>query len=725
MEDGRERDGVYVTEDAVYLIEATIDRSLEKARKDGKKLAGLAKTLQQKYPDKAVKAYFITKEEPQAEQRSEVQKHGYLVAAISFSTFYSKLCDSWMYLSLREKYPFGSDVNPVTGTSKYDDGVVPIRMLDTNAPGESWDLDKLIRAFDSGERVTVIGQYGVGKSVCCKEVFKCLRARHQNGESLVFPVYVNLRDHHGQSDPAEVLERHATKLGYEKKHHLVRAWRAGFILPILDGFDETAALGWARLGKKLKQIRYQSVELVRAFLRETPTDVGVLCSGRNNYFDTVEEMMESLGVNKSKPILSMQDFSHEQVLAYFKLRSIQYSTLPSWFPTKPLLLGYLLTKGIIDDMGAVQNMAPSEGWDHLIDKICERESRIEVGMSASNIRELIECAASYARKHQSGLGPVFQTELELAFKSKFGYEADDRAFVLLQRLPGLGSQNQQDGSRYFVDYNLAQIAKTGDVRDYVRNPYGYQILSDPHNWFESLGTEGIEYLAHKLSDLDSGVLQEAVVQAVKNECHVLAADILLCMALRGDSWKRSDLVLHDVLLSNWELNGTSDWKDVVFRECTFKGLDAENKEGLENWPRFEECLVGVCTGYSTKTDLPPTKFSETEIDEFEDARVTTAKLLSMDLPTPVRVGLSILKKLYMQAGSGRNESALFRGLDHGELRYVEDVLELLKKEALAFRTKQRGEIVWLPAKDQTHFVKALVQNPTSDLRLIQNLKKLA
>jgi hypothetical protein len=73
-------------------------------------------------------------------------------------------------------------------------------------------------------------------------LYRQLRAAHLSGSTSQFPVYINLREHFGQSDPCEVLERHARNVGFERVGHLVRAWRAGYVHLILDGFDELTGL---------------------------------------------------------------------------------------------------------------------------------------------------------------------------------------------------------------------------------------------------------------------------------------------------------------------------------------------------------------------------------------------------------------------------------------------------------------------------------------------------
>src|SRR5207247_1897577 len=109
-----------------------------------------------------------------------------------------------------------------------------------------------------------------------------------------FPVFLNLRDHHAQTDSVEVLERHARRLGFPSPSHLVRAWRAGYVVLILDGFDEIATPGWTGHVKKLRDIRYNSLQVLREFIREAPAGSGVLMSGREHFFDSPREMLSAL-----------------------------------------------------------------------------------------------------------------------------------------------------------------------------------------------------------------------------------------------------------------------------------------------------------------------------------------------------------------------------------------------------------------------------------------------
>ena len=88
----------------------------------------------------------------------------------------------------------------------------------------------------------LLGDYGAGKSMTLQHLYTRLCIDYKKGQTTKFPVYLNLRDHYGQTEPSEIIERHARSVGFESPVHLVRAWRAGNVHLILDGFDEVTGL---------------------------------------------------------------------------------------------------------------------------------------------------------------------------------------------------------------------------------------------------------------------------------------------------------------------------------------------------------------------------------------------------------------------------------------------------------------------------------------------------
>lgn len=491
--DGKERDGVYITDDSVHLIECTVSRSKDKAIQDVKKLSSLCRKMQSKYPDKAVKGWFITQHEPTADQRSVTNNQGHLTVAVSFEKFRSKLIDAGLYIRLRDDYAFGSVRDPETGGIKFTDSIVDIDLSEIAQSETLWSIDNIYENLKSGRNVVVFGQYGVGKSITLREVYQKFRKAYFKNQIFYFPIYINLRDHHGQTDPVEVLERHSRLIGFKHPDHLVRAWRAGYCYIIIDGFDEMATYGWAGKTSKLKDIRKRSMELIRKFIRETVSKNGILLAGRSNFFDSVTECKTALNLDSKTALLTLGDFKDAQIQAYLKKKSID-TQIPVWVPSRPLLLGYLVAKGILREIIDSDNLlaSPAEGWDFLLDAISEREAAIEAGFDKVMVREIIEGLATFVRRLPSGLGPIFQQDLEKVFFEKFDYEPDERALTVLQRLPGLGYRDEQDGSRYFIDENIADVAKAGDVVKFTNTPYSYEFTSDPRTWQETLNELGVQ-----------------------------------------------------------------------------------------------------------------------------------------------------------------------------------------------------------------------------------------
>ena len=81
--DGKERDGIFETEECIHLVEATTSRKKDKAQEDVGKLYTLASKIQKSNARKAVKCWFVTRDEPTPDQRGVAEKRGSLVIALS------------------------------------------------------------------------------------------------------------------------------------------------------------------------------------------------------------------------------------------------------------------------------------------------------------------------------------------------------------------------------------------------------------------------------------------------------------------------------------------------------------------------------------------------------------------------------------------------------------------------------------------------------------------
>jgi len=698
IEDGRERDGVFQSEEFVHLIECTVSRSKQKAEEDSEKLQKLARKYGARFPRKFIKGWFVTLNEPTADQRSVFSKVQGRIVPVSFDQFRSRLIDARSYLNARDDYPFGSVRDPETGVAKFKLEYVPLDILD--AAGALHDIKLLSQTVEQGERFVLLGDFGAGKSTTMREVYFRLESRFRSNEIRRFPLLLNLPDHHGQTDPVEALERHARRVGFSPPESLVRGWRAGLVTLLLDGFDEVATAGWAGKTKRLRDLRHRSMELVRAFLRDTPGSTGVILAGRAHFFDSQQEMAGALSLGPKFQILNLNEFSEKQVVEYLR-RTGWTEAVPGWIPSRPLLLGYLASRGLLKETLEIEKgSSAAAGWDALLERICAREAEIEAGIDADTVRQLIEYIATLARSSVDGLGPVSPDEITAAFSAVCGYPPDDRGVVLLQRLPGLGGYSAQDGSRVFIDQDFSSAAQGGAVFSFISNPFRQTIETE--GWQSALLPLGVQVAAHR--GTKAGYSGTKVGAALKHAADSgasfsLAADVLLVLNELDASYVESSVFIKEVLIPELKFESDSaDHHTIELQDSVIGRLEVASEVDQSYLPRFVRCYFGVVEGRTGPKDLPAERFVECAVGAYEDSVQTTAAILELPLPLGTKVVLTILKKLYAQAGAGRRESALYRGLDVRARERVPDALSLLRREGFAARSRQGGHVVWVPGK---------------------------
>lgn len=713
IEDGRERDGIFETTEFVHVLECTVSRAQEKAREDTIKIAKLIRRLAVKHPTKFIKGWFVTLDEPTADQRGTVKETAARekiqpaqIAALSFDQFRSQLVDSRSYLEHRRSYPFGSVRDPSTGDAKYDPQYVQLELLDDE--GSLYDVNGISASLLAGQSFVLLGDYGAGKSATMRELFFDLANRFWRNKTLTFPILLNLRDHHGQTDPVEALERHARKVGFASPSSLVRAWRGGFAVLLLDGFDEIAAAGWAGKTRTLRELRFRSMELVRAFVRENPPNTGSMLSGRAHFFDSNEEMRTGLATKQGSRTLSVAEFTEHQVMQF--LGRLQWNaTIPAWLPSRPLLLAYLASRKFIDPSLAAVASDPASGWDELLERIANREAEIEAGIDPDTVRRLIEHLAMLARKSVDALGPLAPDVILGAFTKVCGYAPDDRGAVLLQRLPGLGAHHSEDGSRVFIDKDFAEAARGGALSRIIENPFVLEF--DSETWQSTVlplaadvaafRAQRMKHSATKVRAAMSHVIQE-------HQAFTIAADLSLVLLEMGASCEGDPIYIREVIVPELRFDDPSSDLHVLEFQDSVIGVLAIGPDFPElQLPRFVRCHVGAVEGRTGARDLPTSQFSECDFGAFEEPAKTTNAIMSLALPLGTKVMLTILRKLYAQSGTGRKASSFYRGLDSRAQSLVGDVLGLLRREEIVTRSSRGTEQIWLPTRSQDSRKRAL------------------
>lgn len=707
MLDGAERDGVFVGQDVVALVEATVSRRLEKAKKDGNKLKGACETYAKKYPMKAVKGYFVTRDEPTAEQRQYINRLNSRIAALSFAQLRGLLIDSREYLAVRSRYPFGSARNPATGNFEELGKYLPIGLLPTNTGTKTKPLSvaDIAARTVAGDTTILLGDFGAGKSMTLREVHRALADAHLRDATTPFPITLNLRDHQGQRDPDEALRRHAQSVGFDGATQLVRAWRAGEVYLLLDGFDEIATSGWLGQAPTLKNVRHRSVELIRKFVDQTPPTVGLLVSGREHLFDSTQEMLSALALGSRKPVILRTDqFSEEQVRDYLK-QSGWEGALPDWMPSRPLLLGYLAASDALTSLVTGAPMGAAEGWDTLLERICEREAGIELGLDGSTVRRVLERLATIARSRGDGFGPLHRDDLAEGFKQVCGYEVDEGSYVIIQRMPGLGVIDPVDGSRHFVDADLGDAARAGDLIRFIQDPSLVEDLSLDYMSLAPVGELGLDVaeLEAGRKGMDASNTLNAAVQLERGGRN--GAIVLDCVSLAlrlGIRARIPALQVSELALSLLRFGDSdADLGQMQFQQCVITTLDLTEFDGNHELPTFIDCAFGQVLGAGNPDSLPKHAFINCSYDSFDASTRTTRGIMAMPgLSDRQKVILSVLKKVYMQAGGGRRVGAFARGLDLKQRELVPDVLKELTSAGVLVRSKTGNNVIYSGVRGQ-------------------------
>ncbi len=711
--EGRERDGIFETEECIHLLEATTSRKLDKAKQDIGKLTALASKLQRSTQNKAVRCWFVTRDEPTADQRQAGEKCRSLLTLLGFSQFQARLIDVRAYLAARQNYAFGSVRDPVTGGLQPRADYVPLALTEPGKPTVRMP-DDVVELLADGGRVVLLGDYGAGKSMTLQYVHRKLATRYHRGATAQFPVYVNLRDHGGQTEPAEILERHARTIGFEHSAHLVRAWRAGYVVLLLDGFDEVTALSMQGLWRKLRDNRYRAMEMVRRLVSQHPTGVGLAIAGRAHFFDSDTERRTALGTTQGFLEQFLNEFTEDQLREYLKLLGLG-GAVPSWLPSRPLLVAYLASKGLLKDVVGqwASDLDPAVGWNLLLDRIANREAQIEAGIDGPTVRRILERLATKSRSAPDGLASLGTDDIVTAFREVCGYPPDDRGMLLLQRLPGLGVEQGESEARRFIDESFAETCRAGDLQAFTESPYDASLFSGPLEC--AAGSLGVSVAAVMFQSraFTAAKVTAAIERARLLGNNYLAADLALA-AIEARLEIATEVYIKEVLIP--EIEFPADMPSaahVHFQDCLFTRLELDSETDGGILPRFHACFVGTIEGRVSAEDLPPGVFQDCTFDAFGTAAATTNQVLDLQLPLGVRVLVTVLKKLFERRGRGRRENALYRGLDHRAKRLVPDVLQLLKANRIALPCRRGVDTIWLPDRSGRARAGKIVASPSA------------
>ena len=712
-----EIDCVCRTEDLVHLVECTQLRTMDKYRQQVTKLVTAKRHLERQ--GETVKLWIVTEQEPTPDQRKAARADN--ITGLSLQEFSKRLLNSRSYLEARSKCAFGSASDPETGqTNLPENEYVPLPIT-TNSRAESFSIQELSTMLIDGESIMLQGPFGAGKSLTVREIFRELKDRHYKNPAAPVPMAINLREHWGQSDVDELIRRHAARVGFERSHELVRTWNAGGIIALLDGVDELASPAFPTDREGIQSSRQRALRVVKEFISQSKGRCGILLAGRDHYFDSVEEAKRILSLPSNIRYVNIGEFSEEQAIQYLANKGISQA-LPTWLPRKPLLLGYLAAKGLLNDVLNIESASGSAyAWDQFLDRICEREAELDVGIDKDIVRQILEALATHSRQLSNGTGPLHESDLAEVFRGVTGIEPMEPAKALLQRLPGLTSRDQEIGARSFVDLEMLQALRAGDVARFIENPYEKINQSSWHHALDEFGCSVAGLLVQR-----GGMRQQnhrvAAMEAINRwQEPTLALDCLLSYRREEDSpmLDAEGMAVIGGICDTIDLV-ESNLQAVVFDSCLIDNIRFD--VNLPTDVVFRKCMIDRVEGVAASRELPA-MFDNCEIVEFDNTQTNTA-IMRSDLPPSAKVLLTIIRKLFLQRGSGRVEAALYRGLEERYTRHVEPILQHLDSSGIIFSHPSPRGTIWHGNRAERNRMLQILEKPTtSDDDVLETVAK--
>lgn len=725
----KERDGVLENENHIYCLEVTTSKNSKHTAESCEKLSSLVRRLRGLHPDKGVTGWYITRFEPTGEQGAILINYKSIINHRTYDAFYASMVDAKDYLIEREKKPFGSIRGPKDGRFDANLKYTPTKILNSST-GDYLHTGTIVRQISKAPlRALIVGEYGAGKSMALRDIFQRLSRQYRQGGDSQFPVYVNLRDHVEQYDPDECLRRHASSVGMKKPENLIKAWRSGLVYLLLDGFDELAPRIATSSRKRAQDLRNSAIGLVRRLIDETPAEGSILLAGRNNYFDTDEELHSAVGVRNTWKLFEIHDLDDDD-LARFIADHGWEGGVPDWVPKKPLLISYVKQNGLIEASGAEAEMSvsdPASGWDFLVDKICEREvNQVYVALEPGELRKIYSRLSTFARRRSDRRGPLTFSDCRRAFVEITGVEPEERSVTAILRLPGLSGSltgveagELERGSRFFVDPDLADCLGAGDVGEAIRFPYNYQ--ADTHEGIvHPLGELGCSVVYNRLGNDGDKELNEALrlfSQKHSDGARNVCAD-LVNVTFSNSVNISSEIFLSNIFMDSLKVEGGANYSSFTFDTCAFENVNIDVIDE-QDMPSFQNCQIErivtpeVMQAYHQRNIAP-----HNQIDKEDIIDVSYETLRSAGAPENYLDLISIIDKVFIQSRKGRQLGAIYRGRSEERRGHINEILNAMIKEGWISMARRGGADIVVPNMSRAAEAKAIIARKDYDHRLV-------
>ncbi len=678
-----------ISADRYVLVEITEERNVQKVRDDVTKL-DTARSVMFAADNIYAQCFCVVSARSitAAMQEAGAQRK---IRVMSLTHFTQMFYDFKSYKVARLRHQFGSAVDPITGKSD-EISYTPVTYQYGNRQLTIGDIcDSLVR----GRKIVLTGEYGSGKSRCAREVFVELAERAEHTE--VYPISIDLRNNWGLQRASEIIDRHFNDLGLENLASRARKMlNTSTFIFVLDGFDELGFQAWSAESEKLKNTRTRSLQGVRDLIKICRG--GVLISGREHYFNNDEDMLLSLNLTDSDPMIinAKNEFTDTEMSTYLMNIGIDDVEIPEWVPRRPLICRAIvsLKEADRDAMFGIEG-GDIEFWHTFIDYVCRRDSDINTAFDRAAIKKILIYLARITRTKTPNTGPIALSDIQKAFEAAVGEAPDEQAAVMLQRLPGLGRVRAESDDRQFLDVFILDGLRALDV-DSLKVSGGQDV--ETSQWTNPLEKLGQRILAKLIVEGNSA----SAYLHIANRCaslgnRVLAGDVVSSLLrTHGGEHDFGGLAIVDSHLADFDMSSSTPTRlriiDSVFGTLTLGGI-------VPRGTTFERCIAERIVGIGGAGGLP--YWADVNADKF-DTPENIAAIRRSGLTPEQKILVAILKKTFFQKGSGRKEEAMLRGLGQiAPTRTVDRILNILLREGVLTRFKGDEGYVYSPNRVNT------------------------
>jgi hypothetical protein len=665
------------------LLEVSKRDDLNKIRDDVTKLAAVRMGLMARQI--FAECYFVTTGDPSSLVETGAACN---VEVYDLQSFASKFIAAREYVNERRSAPFGSAVDPDTGSVDRK-SYTPISYVDSS--GHKFSDSDIADLLRQNKKLILMGEFGTGKSRCLMQVFEKLATRSQ----VFVPVAINLRDNWGYRRFNHIIANHldALGLGYFQDT-IVRSLRRGNHVLLLDGFDEIGSQSWSGDPARLNEIRKKSLEGVRDLVENCPS-AGILLTGREHYFGSDEEMAECIGIPLHDLVILRcpDEFTESEANDYIR-ENTALAIIPEWMPRKPLICQLLarLDNAEVEEL-ATRASGEVEFFESVFDSICARETRINPAITKEPLKGVLLELARHTRSKPADNERISTIEINQAFFDVTTYAPIDESAAMLQRLPYLGRVGSGSSDRIFIDpYAKDGLRGMSEANSFARSDRKVA----QSKWLQPLERFGVRVFGNRIK---CGAEPEKFVRLCINHgnyqvaCDYIALKIMqsneICdfQGLSVSDGKIPYLEFVETELRNLHLSGI-EIDEVTIEAARFHNVDVR------------DCVIGSLKGVGS-TDKLPDVFQNCHIERFQ-AALTISRISELNLPNSQKTLLALIKKLFFQPGAGRQEQALLRGAEnYWDAVAAQEVLSYMQHHDLILKIPGDHGDVFIPRRRHT------------------------